>query len=304
MNSKKKNNWCVIHHLGCEEDWSTPRGFIKALKEEGINIFELSYKEENKVIFPNRNFIEEFSIDVLLLFHCGESEIIDNLIVEFKKRNPNITLIVELGDEPQTRHCNYIKAASADISLSPDRVSVEYWKNKGFNCKWWTHCADTSIYKNLNKKRDIFIGTTMGNRKYSRILKIFLRGKFQNRRCFNSENTDFYNRTKIAFQYARNNEITRRIFESAACGCCVLTNKLDIKTGIDDIFTEGESILYYRGFLSLAFQILKLIYDPRKISLISRNSNFIVNSYHTEKARVKELITFFDDFNDNLLLKL
>ena len=31
---------------------------------------------------------------------------------------------------------------------------------------------------------------------------------------------------KISFQYARWSEITRRIFESGACGCCILTNKL------------------------------------------------------------------------------
>ena len=66
----------------------------------------------------------------------------------------------------------------------------------------------------------------MGSRKYSFILKLFLGRFFINRKSNDYENTDFYNNTKISFQYARWSEITRRIFESGACGCCILTNKL------------------------------------------------------------------------------
>ena len=66
----------------------------------------------------------------------------------------------------------------------------------------------------------------MGNRSYSIILKLLLGKFFINRRLKDYENTNFYNETKICFQYARWSEITRRIFESGACGCCILTNKI------------------------------------------------------------------------------
>ena len=63
----------------------------------------------------------------------------------------------------------------------------------------------------------------MGNRKYSLMLKTIFLKKFKNENKNGKENTDFYNSTSIVFQYARWGEITRRIFEAASNGCCVVT---------------------------------------------------------------------------------
>ena len=43
--------------------------------------------------------------------------------------------------------------------------------------------------------------------------------------------------TQISFQYARWSEINRRIFESRACECCILTNKLPKKKMLEKLFT-------------------------------------------------------------------
>ena len=67
-------------------------------------------------------------------------------ILNFKKDFPNIILINELGDEPQTRKLNYIRAAVSDISLTPDYECYKYWKGKNFNCYWFTHWADSKLF--------------------------------------------------------------------------------------------------------------------------------------------------------------
>ena len=77
----------------------------------------------------------------------------------------------------------------------------------------------------------------MGNRRYSFFLKLLLGKFFINRRLNDFENTKFYNDTKISFQYARWSEITRRIFESGACGCCILTNKIKKKNVRKNIYS-------------------------------------------------------------------
>ena len=68
-------------------------------------------------------------------------------------------LINELGDEPQTRKLNYMRAAISDISLTPDYECYKYWKGKNFNCFWFTHWADSKIFYLKNQaKRKYFIG--------------------------------------------------------------------------------------------------------------------------------------------------
>ena len=85
-----------------------------------------------------------------------------------------------------------------------------YWRDKGFNCHWFNHWADESIFINKkNKKRNILIGTSMGRRKYALMLKTIFLNNFKNEKLNGYENTDFYNSTLIAFQYARWGEITR-----------------------------------------------------------------------------------------------
>lgn len=59
-------------------------------------------------------------------------------------------------------------------------------------------------------------------------------------------------------------EITRRIFEAAACGCCVLTDRLPSDTKIDTIFKHNESIVYFCGPFSLLFELVVLLINPQK----------------------------------------
>ena len=53
---------------------------------------------------------------------------LNNSLIDFRSRFPEMIIINELGDEPQTQICNYVRASLSTISLSPDYESHMYWR--------------------------------------------------------------------------------------------------------------------------------------------------------------------------------
>ncbi len=66
---------------------------------------------------------------------------------------------------------------------------------------------------------------------------------------------EVYSASKIGFNYSINNDVNMRMFEIMSCGALLLTNRIDKKSGIYDIFDEGKHIHTYRS----KKQLLKLI---------------------------------------------
>jgi len=292
-----KNTWYFTYHHNPKTQWSTPRGFAEELENQQINLIRNEVSNPNKMELPSANEIETNSIKVVLVFYAGYNEKLNKNLINFKKNHPEVILINELGDEPQTKKLNYIRAAISDISLTPDYECYKYWRDKKFNCYWFNHWADSKLFYKKNKgKRKIFIGTSMGNRKYSFILKLILGKFFINRYLNDIENTNFYNNAQISFQFARWSEITRRIFESGACGCCIITNKLPKEKMLEKIFTHNESIIFYTNFFSLIKQLFLILKDKKKIKRISENSYHIIKNNHTVEKRVETLIKLVQNF--------
>jgi len=298
----KENTWYFTYHHITNEKWSLPRGFADELENQKINIIRKEVSDPNLMRMPTAEEIKSEKIKVVLIFYAGFNENLNKSLINFKKDFPNIILINELGDEPQTKKFNHIRAAISDISLTPDYECYRYWKEKKFNCYWFTHWADSKVFYMKNKtKRKYFIGTSMGNRKYSFILKLFLGKFFINRKLKDFENTVFYNDTKISFQYARWSEITRRIFESGACGCCVLTNKLPKEKMLEKIFTHNKSIIFYTNIFSLIKELFLILKDKKKIQKIGKNAHEIIKNNHTVEKRVESLIEIVDNYQSKLL---
>lgn len=295
MAKAKELNWCILYKKESKEDWNLPYGFANAMEKQNINLKRIEYLNSSVFKMPESDFIFKNKIHIILIFHSGFNITLNNSLIDFRNRFPKIVIINELGDEPQTQICNYVRASLSTISLSPDYESHMYWRKKGFNCHWFNHWADESIFINKkNKKRNILIGTSMGRRKYALMLKTIFLNNFKNEKLNGNNNTDFYNSTLIAFQYARWGEITRRIFEAAACGCCVITNKLKEEKKLESIFNHNESIIFYKNRFELLLELFKLIINRKKRERIAYNSEFIVKKSHTASARVEQLINIVD----------
>ena len=59
------------------------------------------------------------------------------------------------------------------------------------------------------------------------------------------EHTDFLNQGLMVIQNSRWGEITRRIFEGMACGKMVICDRLEKSKKLDELFVDGEDIVYY-----------------------------------------------------------
>lgn len=218
-------------------------------------------------------------------------------MVKAKKLNPNIVTINEFGDEPQTYKLNKARALCSDIVLTPCHKSFVKWSHQGCLCYWFTHWADSIVFKKYNSlERKFFLSTAAGVRKYTKLLSFLLGSKFRNQKVWSRENTLFCNKSVSACQYARWGEITRRIFEAAACGCCVLTNRLPSDTKIDTIFKHNESIVYFCAPFSLLFEFVVLLINPQKSEQIALRSYETVKQSHTLTARAYQLAEIIDSF--------
>ena len=207
-------SWYFIYHHIPNQKWSCPIGFADELENQGVSLIKYNILNLQDFKLPSKKEVISKNISVLLIFFCGYSDLLIKELKKFRAENPKVIIINELADEPQTRVLNYTRAALSDICLSPDYESVLYWKSRKINCHWFTHWADSRVFKNENRRRYNFLSTTMGSRKYSFFLKLILLGKFKNKKVDGYDNTRFYNVSQNAFQYARWGEITRRIFET------------------------------------------------------------------------------------------
>jgi hypothetical protein len=161
--------------------------------------------------------------------------------------------VLEAGDEPQSHLVNRNKAPKFDITLSPDFRCTEIYKQAGLNAHFWTHCADTKIFKPYDDiTEDVGVISTCGPRGYKDLkgvteaLAEALGDQYKNERYFwGADHGKFLNRGKIVFQCSQHREVTRRIFEGMACGKMVLTDRLPEGTHLEQLFEDGKDIVYY-----------------------------------------------------------
>jgi len=286
--------WCFVYHDPDEASgaWTLQRGFAEALRAEGVELWCCPFCDPNELTLPSSKELQTWRISVLLVFYAGRSEALERELLRIRQ-DTNLLIVNELGDEPQTRKLNAIRVQLSDLSLSPDLVSAKHWTALGANCIWFTHWADTHLFSAADSRLDerpLFLVTTMGLRRYHHLLRLVLGRSYRNRFCVGEQNTHFYRSGKVAFQYARWGEVTRRVFEAAACGCCVLTNRLSNYTGLSDLLPPDKAAIYYSGTLTLLLQIWRLKRQPQFAQRVAAEGQKRVLAEHTQQARAQTLL--------------
>jgi hypothetical protein len=289
-----------------KNEWSTPKGIEQGFinSNNKVDSFYLDTKtcnfdalieyktKQNYLSDPlNYNF---FSLkdtanqyDLILFFYAGASKRFDSELQSLKN-NTKTKLFLELGDEPQTFLHNQQRINFVDAIFTPDLRCHDIYKSKGYNSFWMTHWCDESIfYYNKDVPRENICLTTCGDRPpYTNILPKFLNKKFLNKRIQNEENNAFYNSGTVVFQYARWDEITRRIFEGGGCKNAVITNRISKETGIYDLFKEDEDICYYSNETECISKINKLLHDEEYRNKLANNLYKKVTENHLVKNRI------------------
>jgi hypothetical protein len=284
--------WCFVHHDPGPESgaWTLPRGFAAALHQQGVHLWRVTFPDPARVVLPSCEEIRQRGVEVLLVFYAGRSASLEQELLRLRL-GTDVLIVNELGDEPQTRALNAVRVQLSHLCLTPDAGSAAHWQALGARCAWFTHWADTALFhRQPGVQRQRRIVTTVGRRRYARLLRLVFGPAFVNRRCSGAENTELYNTGLIAFQYARWGELTRRVFEAAACGCCVVTNRLPADARLDQLFPEGQAIVVYNHAWDLLGQLWALLRHPDQAKAIGARGQAIVEQGHTQHVRAQQLL--------------
>ena len=284
--------WCFVHHDPGPESgtWTLPRGFAAALHQQGVHLWRVTFPDPARVVLPSCEEIRQRGVEVLLVFYAGRSASLEQELLRLRL-GTDVVIVNELGDEPQTRALNAVRVQLSHLCLTPDAASAAHWQALGARCAWFTHWADTALFhRQPGVQRQRRIVTTVGRRRYARLLRLVFGSAFVNRRCNGAENTELYNAGLIAFQYARWGELTRRVFEAAACGCCVVTNRLPSDARLDQLFPEGQAIVLYDHAWDLLRQLWALLRHPARAEAIGARAQAIVEQGHTQHVRAQQLL--------------
>lgn len=271
--------------------WSTPLSIVNQFKE-------LGWKTEIYSLFDsNDNYIDDNIHKLLtttpdIIMHMDWGQHTSSILSELKKTSAYC--IMESADDPQRFQANSIKAPWFDLILSPDIRCVEEYRRNGFNAEWWTHFTDTNTYFPLDIE-PVYIAVCsrgMGNDAFiidSLSEKYPHQIKNQNG-FFGLEHNNFLNSGEIILQQSRYGEITRRIFEGMSCKKLIIADRLDPSTKIQDLFIEGEDIVFYDDEMDCLNKIVYYSNNLEEANRIAENGYKKVLENHTQEQRVDFII--------------
>ena len=280
------------------EEWSTPLALVNEFKELGWEVDIVSIGSNRKNQYHGKNLQKWIysnpETDIVIYLDWGrfDSPLLDkNLVDAF--------WVQESGDDPQNFERNFPKSERFHITLSPDYESTEEYKKLGRDAYWWTHFADTKVQFPLDIEPE-YVGVTTrgyGNSQFLNTLTDHGGGTIGNQNGLGpSEHTEFLNKGLMVIQNSRWGEVTRRIFEGMACGKLVLCDRLKEGKKLDELFIDGEDIVYYDDLVDCINKLNKYLEDSVERNRIAQNGYKKVLENHTQKQRVEFIIEKWKNF--------
>ena len=280
------------------EEWSTPLSLAKEFESQGWEVEFVSIGS-NKLQNWNDSEIKTWvdskpKTDIVLFMDWGrfDSSLLDkNLVDAF--------WVQESGDDPQNFDRNFPKSERFHITLSPDSDSTEEYKKRGRDAYWWTHFADTRVqFPTLSKPKYVAVTSRgMGGSQFLDTLTDHGQGTIGNKNNMGpDEHTEFLNKGLMVVQKSRWGEITRRIFEGMACGKMVLCDRLDKSKKLDELFVDGEDIVYYDDIFDCVEKMNYYRENEEERERIANNGFKKVLENHTQKQRVEFIIKKYKEW--------
>ena len=285
------------------EEWSTPLSLAYEFEERGwdVGIVTIGSNSTQQYYDDNiKEWLEEKDdTDIVLFMDWGrfDSPLLD------KEKLSSAFWVQESGDDPQNFDKNFPKAERFNMTLSPDNDSTEEYKKKGINAYWWTHFADTAVQFPIEDLQEVFVGVTsrgLGGSQFLDTLTAHGDGTIGNQNGMGAEeHTEFLNSGMMVIQHSRWGEVTRRIFEGMACGKMVLCDRLDKSKKLDELFEDGEDIVYYDDMIDCINKMNKYSQNNKERERIAKNGYRKVLDNHTQKQRVDFIIEKYNEWKDS-----
>ena len=274
------------------EEWSTPLSLAYEFEDRG---WEVEFVSIGSNRLQNWNDVElkkwidsKPKTDIVLFMDWGrfDSPLLDkNLVDAF--------WVQESGDDPQNFERNYPKSERFHVTLSPDFESTTEYRKRNQDAHWWTHFADTRTQFPIPQKPK-YVAVTSRGTGTSQLLDGITehgQGTIGNKNGMGpDEHTDFLNQGLMVIQHSRWGEITRRIFEGMACGKMVLCDRLDESKKLQELFVDGEDIVYYDDIFDCVEKINYYRENEEERERIAQNGYKKVMKNHTQKQRAQFII--------------
>lgn len=277
--------------------WNSSLGLQNSFIKKGHDVTFYGVKDPKntnleKLIDESNNY------DFILFLWCGPSISFDEQLKKLKSKTKT-KILLEVGDEPQTQVDNQVRIRYVDEFFTSDIRCHTQYKQQGLPSNWMTHwCDDSIFYKKENVNRqNICVTSCLGYRPLIQEFSNIFKDKFINKHVWNIDNTDYYNSGTFTYQFARFDEITRRIFESGGCGNAIITNRISAETGIYDLFVEDEDICYFSTGQEAYEKMIRLYEDHDYRNKLANNIYNKITKYHLVGNRVDQIIETFNIHN-------
>jgi hypothetical protein len=285
-----------------EENWSTPMALANEFMNQGWDTEVVSIGS-NRLQNWNDDGIKKWleskpETDIVLFMDWGrfDSPLLD------KVHLPNTFWVQESGDDPQNFDRNFPKAERFHITLSPDADSTTEYKKRDIDAYWFTHFADTAVQFPIETQPEYVAVTSrgIGGSQFLDMLTQHGGGTVGNKNGMEApEHTEFLNKGLMVVQHSRWGEVTRRIFEGMACGKMVLCDRLDKSKKLDELFEDGEDIVYYNDMIDCIEKMNKYSEDSVERERIAKNGYDKVLKNHTQKQRVDFIIEKYKEWKNS-----
>ena len=283
-----QNKITFIYDYKPNEIWSTPLSLLNEFKERGweTEIVPITANDDSALQLWIQ---QDIPTDIVLFMDWGR---IDSPYLD-KDLKPSACWIQESGDDPQNFERNYPKANRFHYTITPDKESAFEYRSRGINAEWVPHWADIAVQfpMNLESKYVAVTSRGRGGSEFLDYLTNWAEGAIGNQNGMNAEeHTKFLNTGLMVIQNSRWKEITRRIFEGMACGKLVLTDRLDVAKGLEELFIDGQEIVLYNDMFDCIEKMNYYNENDEERERIAYNGMAKVIANHSQIQRVDKLI--------------
>ena len=278
------------------EVWSTPLSLVKEFESRNWKVEFVSIGSNRTGVYHDRDlraWVESKpQTDLVIFMDWGrfDSPYLNKNLVP-------AVWIQESGDDPQNFERNSPKANRFHFTFTPDAYSFERYTKLGINAKWIPHFADTRVHFPIDIEPE-YVAVTSRGLGGSVLLDELTRwgeGAIGNKNNMTAEeHTRFLNKGLMVIQNSRWKEVTRRIFEGMACGKLVIADRLPDSTRINELFVEGEDIIYYDNLVDCINKINYYHEHEEERYRIASNGRKKVLEHYTQSNVVDTLIKEYE----------
>lgn len=273
--------------------WSTPLGLANAFIKAGHEVEYYAFDPNNCNLetLLLKSYSDQY--DFIFISMAGPSTSFDNELIRIKDKI-KIPIYMEFGDDLPHLPFFSTRKHYVDGIFTLDNRCHETYLRENLPSNWMPCWCDDEIFfrQNNPNRQNICVTTCIGDRPLLNEFSQIFGDKFICKNVWAYENSVFYNSGTFTYQYARFNELTRRIFEAGGCGNAIITNRISPGTRINDLFVEDEDICYFSSQQE-ALQKMEMLYnDDAYRTTLANNIYNKIQSNHLVSHRVQQILDY------------